>query len=66
MALESRSSPSKKEPKENSDEFSQVKAAAHQQGVDAIAVFALQVVAFHPMVLFQVANHRLDGRASAQ
>jgi hypothetical protein len=28
----------------NSQEFSQVKAAAHQQGVDAIAIFALQVV----------------------
>src|SRR5215213_8720418 len=36
--------PAQNEPKENSEEFSQVKAAAHQQGVDAIAVFALQVV----------------------
>jgi hypothetical protein len=58
--------PTKKEPKENSQEFSQVKAAAHQQGVDAITVFALQIVSFHPVVLFQVANHRLDGRASTQ
>jgi hypothetical protein len=59
-------SPAKNEPKENSQEFSQVKAAAHQQCVDAVAVFALQIVPFHPVVLFQVANHRLDGRASTQ
>jgi hypothetical protein len=58
--------PTKNEPKENSEEFSQVKAAAYQQGVDAIAVFASQVVSFHPVVLFQVANHWLDGRAPAQ
>src|ERR1700730_5978491 len=58
--------PAKNEPKENSQEFSQVKAAAHQQGVYAVAVFALQVVSFHPVVLFQVTNHWLDGRASAQ
>jgi xylulokinase len=30
--------PTKNEPKENSEEFSQVKAAAYQQGVDAIAM----------------------------
>ena len=53
--------PTKNEPKENSQEFSQVKAAAHQQRVDAITVWALQVVAFHPVVLFQVTNHGLDG-----
>ena len=53
--------PAKNEPKENSREFSQVEAAAYQQRVDLVALFALQVVSFHSVVLFQVANHRLDG-----
>ena len=66
MELKSRSSPAENEPKENSQEFSQVEAAAHQQCVDAVAVGALQVVAFHAVVLFQVANHWLDGRAPTQ
>jgi hypothetical protein len=46
-------SAAKNEPKENSQEFSQVKAAAHQQGVDAVAVFALQVVSFHRVAQFR-------------
>ena len=53
--------PAENEPKENSREFSQVEAAAYQQRVDLVALFALQVVSFHSVVLFQVANHGLDG-----
>ena len=58
--------PAENEPKENSREFSQVEAAAYQQRVDLVALFALQVVSFHSVVLFQVTNHWLDGGATAQ
>ena len=53
--------PAKNEPKENSREFSQVEAAAHQERVDLVTLLALQIVSFHPVVLFQVSNHGLDG-----
>ena len=58
--------PTKNEPKENSREFSQVEAAAYQQCIDLVALLTLQVVSFHPVVLFQVTNHWLDGGAPAQ
>ena len=58
--------PAENEAKENSREFSQVEAAAYQQRIDLVALFALQVISFHPVVLFQVSDHRLDRRAPTQ
>ena len=58
--------PAENEPKENSREFSQVEATAHQECVDLVTRLALQIVSFHPVVLFQVTDHGLDGRAAAQ
>jgi hypothetical protein len=41
-----------------------LKPAAGEDGVDAVAVLALQVIAVHSMVGLEVADHRLDGGAA--
>jgi hypothetical protein len=41
-----------------------LKPAAGEDGVDAVAVLALEVIAAHSMVGLEVADHRLDGGAA--
>ena len=42
----------------------EVETGGGEDGVDAVAVLALEVVAVHAMVGLEVADHRLDGGAA--
>ena len=52
------------ERREPPQEGVKLKPAAGEDGVDAVAVLALEVIAVHSMVGLEVADHRLDGGAA--
>jgi hypothetical protein len=45
-------------------EQAEVEARGGEHGVDAVAVAALERVAAHPVVVLEMADHRLDGGAT--
>jgi len=44
----------------------EVVASGGEHGVDAVAISALEMVAAHPMVVLEMADHGLDGGAASR
>ena len=46
-------------------EQAEVEAGGGEHGVDAVAISAFEIVAPHPMIILEMADHGLDGGATA-
>jgi NaMN:DMB phosphoribosyltransferase len=51
---------------EPSHEQAEVVAGGGEHGIDAITISAFEIVAPHPMVVLEMADHGLDGGAAPQ
>ncbi len=52
--------------REPAAEQAEVVAGGGEHGVDAVAVAALEMVTAHPVVVLEMADHRLDGGAATR